>query len=146
METRIKSFPLGKLAALSRVQCVMKKIFLMVLAGALALMSANIDGKWVAEVEGKNDKGATKQVVTLDLKSDGNTLTGNISQGKRGKGVEITNGKLDGEKFSFTTVAKTKKGENKLNWTGTVSGGELKIERMREGAKKAQSITAKKQG
>ena len=117
----------------------------MVLASAFALLSANIDGKWVAEVETKNRKGAGKQNVTLDLQSDGNTLTGNVSAGRRGRGAEIQNGKLDGDKFSFTTVQKNKQGEQKLNWTGTVSGSELKIERSREGAKRAQSLVAKKQ-
>ena len=123
----------------------MKGILTIVLAGAFALMSANIDGKWVAEIETKNKKGAGKQNVTLDLKSDGSTLTGNVSAGKRGRASEIQNGKLDGDTFSFTTVQKGKQREQKLNWTGTVAGSELKIERSREGAKRAQSITAKKQ-
>jgi hypothetical protein len=123
----------------------MKKILTMVLAGAMALMCANIDGKWVAEIETKNKKGAGKQNVTLDLKADGSTLTGSVAAGKRARSTDIQNGKLDGDKFSFTTVQKGKQGEQKLNWTGTVAGSELKIDRSREGAKRAQSFTAKKQ-
>ena len=117
----------------------------MVLAGAFALLSANIDGKWVAEVETKNRKGGGKQNVILNLKADGSTLTGNVSAGRRGRGADIQNGKLDGDKFTFTTVQKGKQREQKLNWTGTVAGSELKIDRQREGAKRAQSFTAKKQ-
>lgn len=123
----------------------MKRILTIALAGAFALISANIDGKWVGEIETKNKKRAGKQNITLDLKSDGSTLTGNVSAGRRGRGSEIQNGKLDGDKFSFTTVQKGKQREQKLNWTGTMAGSELKIERSREGAKRAQSFTAKKQ-
>ena len=123
----------------------MTKILIGMFAAALALMSANIDGKWVAEVE-QRAKGqeAKKQQVTLTLKSDGSALTGTVGAGKKGKGAEIQNGKIEGDKFSFTTVAKTKKGENKMNWTGTVSGDELKGERARDGGKRGAAFTAKR--
>lgn len=124
----------------------MQKILIGLMVGALALMSANIDGKWAAEVEQRGKGGETKkQQVVLTLKSNGSDLTGTVGAGKRGKGMEIQNGKIEGDKFSFQTVAKTQKGENKMNWTGTVSGDELKGERSREGARRGISFTAKRQ-
>lgn len=123
----------------------MMRLLSIALAGALALLSASVDGKWVAEFETKSRKGAGKQTVIFDLKSDGSALTGNVSAGRRGRGTDIQNGKLEGEKFSFTTVQKNKQGEQKFNWTGTLAGDELKLERTREGARRSQSFTAKKQ-
>jgi hypothetical protein len=124
----------------------MVKFLIGIFAGALALAAANIDGTWVAEVQQRARGGETKkQQVTLTLKSSGSALSGSISAGRRGQGVEIQNGKVEGDKFSFQTVQKTKKGENKMNWTGSVSGDELKGERSREGARRAVSFTAKRQ-
>lgn len=123
----------------------MTRLLSIALAGALAVFAASVDGKWVAEFETKNRKGGGKQTVVLDLKSDGSALTGNVYAGRRGRGTDIQNGKMDGEKFSFTTVQKNKKGEQKFNWTGTLASDELKLERTREGARRSQSFTAKKQ-
>jgi hypothetical protein len=92
------------------------------LAGSVAL-AADLNGKWSGEAQSK--KGSTPLV--LELKAEGTNLTGTMSRGKRGRGVEIRNGKIDGDSFSFTTMQKTKKGEREFEWKGTVENGEMKL-------------------
>lgn len=84
--------------------------------------AADIDGKWTAQVEGRQGT----QTQTLTLKASGNTLTGTL-QGGRGGPVEISNGTIDGDNVSFTVVREF--GENKITqeFKGTVSGSELKL-------------------
>src|SRR5579862_7489783 len=70
------------------VQCVMA------LAALTLWMSfaADIDGKWTAQVEGRNGT----RTQTLMLKASGNTLTGTL-EGGRGRAAEISNGVIDGD-------------------------------------------------
>jgi len=102
-------------------------------AGLLTVSAwaSTIDGKWKTEIQGKNGTLTT----VLDLKSDGNTLTGSVtnSGGKRAHTVAISDGKLDGDKFSFVVVQKGKNGEMRIQWQGSVSGDQLKGTRSREG-------------
>jgi hypothetical protein len=84
--------------------------------------AADIDGKWAAQVEGRNGP----QTQTLMLKASGNTLTGSI-QGGRGGPVEISNGTVDGDTISFTVVREFRENKITQEYKGTVSGGELKL-------------------
>jgi hypothetical protein len=116
----------------------------------LTLAAASIDGKWSFEGKMQGKKGGEGRTVetVLDLKAEGTVLKGTVKMGMGGRGreVEIQNGKVDGDKFSFMTVTKNRQGEEmKIVWEGTVEGGELKGTRMREGAKRGQPFTAKKQ-
>ena len=102
------------------VQCV-------IALAALTLFvtfGAEIDGKWTAQVEGRQGP----QTQTLTLKASGNTLTGTI-EGGRGGPVEISNGAIDGDKVSFTVVREF--GDRKITqeYKGTLAGGELKLTR-----------------
>jgi hypothetical protein len=84
--------------------------------------AADIDGKWTGQFEGRRGT----QTQTLMLKASGNTLTGSV-QGVRGGPIEISNGTIDGDHVSFTVVREF--GENKITqqFTGTLSGGVLKL-------------------
>jgi hypothetical protein len=122
------------------------------LAAALAA-GAGIDGRWAAKVAagGKGAKSgrkgnATPGEVVLSLKADGSQLSGTVvaAGGKRGRSLAIQDGKLDGEAFSFTTVQKTKKGDQKWTWRGTLRGDEISGTRTKEGARRGQSFTAKR--
>ena len=107
------------------------------------MLAAGIDGKW--SMEGVATKKAGPQKLTLNLKANGATLEGDIQgMGRKGAGVAIRDGKLDGNKFSFTTTVTNKKGDQKQIWQGVVEGGELKGTRMRDGAARSQSFTAKR--
>jgi hypothetical protein len=68
----------------------------LVFFGALTGRAADVTGKWTAEVE--TPRGL--QDISLDLKSDGHTLSGTITT-ERGVTM-LTNCKIDGDKVSFT--------------------------------------------
>ncbi len=119
---------------------------------SLALYAASIDGKWVAEVKGKANKkrGGGEQIttITFDLKSSGGALTGTVDAGvRRNAGaMQITDGKIDGDSFSFTTFQKGRKAkaDQKWTWKGTLQGDELRGDRSRDGARRSMPFTAKR--
>jgi hypothetical protein len=84
--------------------------------------AADIDGKWSAQVQGPRGT----RTEFLNLKSDGNTLTGSI-QGGRGEGVAISNGMIDGDTISFTVVRQFRDNQITEQYKGTISGGQLKL-------------------
>ena len=119
---------------------------------ALVASAAGIDGKWVTTMKipaPKKQGGEAREVqFTLDLKTDGNKLTGAVSggMGRRPVTQEIQTGKIEGDKFSFTTVQKNRQGqERKWVWEGTVQGDELRGTRSAEGARRGIEFTAKRQ-
>ena len=120
------------------------------LAATCLASAAAIDGTWTAEMKMKGGKKAAAQERTVqvkfNLKSDGNKATGTVISGARKRSVtaQIVDGKIDGDNFSFTTVQTGKKGEQKLEWRGTVSGDSIQGTRSRAGAKRGQSFTAKR--
>jgi hypothetical protein len=120
----------------------MKRIYSAIVMSLMAatLWAAPIDGKWRAETKRADRMIAT----TFDLKAADGKLTGTVSmgRGKRDKSIEIQNGKIDGDRFSFTTLHKTKKGERSITWQGAVSGDELKGTTGR--GKRAIEFTAKR--
>lgn len=113
--------------------------------------AAAIDGKWLAEIKIPAGKkaGSTEQTITtmLNLSSSGTTLTGSVTMkaGKRDREVQIQDGKIEGNSFSFVTVMQGKKGDQKLVWKGTVEGDTLKGTRGREDQRRGAPFTAKKQ-
>src|ERR1700688_3417687 len=78
---------------------------IVLLAIAVAAFAADLTGKWVAQVAGRNGT----QEVTFNLKADGSKLTRTVTgvMGGRGGGgrapqtVEISDGKIDGANVSF---------------------------------------------
>src|SRR5258708_3759857 len=103
----------------------MKKLLLIIATFALsvAAFGASIDGKWTMEQRAK-EKSVT---VTFQFKGDGTALSGTmIRPGKKAKTISIQNGKIEGDKFSFETVATNKKkGAVRTKWSGTVGETEL---------------------
>jgi hypothetical protein len=122
---------------------------LFLLTASLALGAA-IDGTWTAEMKMRGGKKTGSQErfvqVTLNLKSDGNKATGTVMSGakKRSAAAQIVDGKIEGNRFSFTTIETTKKGEQRLEWRGTVDGDKLRGTRSRSSAKRGQTFTAKR--
>ena len=70
-------------------------VFTVMIFGALACNAAGIDGKWKTTMEGPDGK----MELTFTFKTDGNVLTGSIST-PMGE-MPITNGKINGNEFSF---------------------------------------------
>ncbi|MGD0438259.1 MAG: hypothetical protein ABSB86_17505 [Bryobacteraceae bacterium] len=116
------------------------KIYSVLLAFVLATvaLAADVSGKWTFETEGRNGT----MTNTLTLQASGGSLTGTISGG-RGGDVNISDGKIDGDKISFTVVREFRGNTFTTKYSGTVSGDELKltIEGPRGGPRE---ITAKR--
>ncbi|MBA3974191.1 MAG: hypothetical protein C0504_08250 [Candidatus Solibacter sp.] len=117
----------------------MKKLFILslmlCLLGGLAL-AAGIDGKWVSERKMERDGQSFTIKQTFDLKSDGAKLTGTVTMAfgdMEPRSMPVSDGKLDGAKFSFSTTMSTPNGEFKTVYTGTVEGDMLKGTAAREG-------------
>jgi hypothetical protein len=97
---------------------------------AFAAAAADVTGKWVAEQPGRN--GGPPRQTTFDLKQDGSTLTGSMTGGM-GRGgaapaaIQISDGKVDGDKVTFTVKRDTPNGPMETKYNGTVSGDELKL-------------------
>ena len=110
-----------------------KKLFLVAtiaLVFAFAVMAADATGKWTYEQPGRG--GGPARQVTITLKQDGNKLTGSVPGFGRGGDnppppAEITDGKVDGDKVSFTVKRQTPNGEFVTKYEGTISGDEMKL-------------------
>jgi hypothetical protein len=107
----------------------------LLLLGAVAF-GASIDGKWVMERKMEREGKSFSITQTFDLKASGNKLTGTVSLSfgnQEPRAIPIRNGKLDGDKFSFTVVMETPKGEFKSVYEGTVEGDTIRGTVSREG-------------
>ena len=107
---------------------------------AVAAFAADVTGKWAADVPGR---GGNTQKVTMDLKADGDKLTGSISnpQGE----TAISDGKVSGDTVTFTVTREMQGNTMKMNYTGKVSGDEIKFSVVREGGQgQAREFTAKR--
>ncbi|MBL8175951.1 MAG: hypothetical protein JNK48_14840 [Bryobacterales bacterium] len=129
----------------------MKTLFSSILVSALlagSMLAASIDGKWKATSEAKSKKGKSATITTVfDLKSDGSALSGTVTTGKGRRDVtmDIKDGKIEGDRFTFTTVQQNKKkGEVKMQWSGSLAGEELKGSSSTGGKRKGTEFTAKR--
>ncbi|WP_051670824.1 hypothetical protein [Bryobacter aggregatus] len=101
------------------------------------LSAADIAGKWVAEVPGRDGQ-KREQPMTFNV--DGNKLTGTI--GGQGGDTAIQDGKIEGDTITFKVTREM--GGNSVTWTytGKVSGKEIAFKR--EGGRAPQEFTAKR--
>ena len=115
-------------------------VLLLFLAG-LTLAATPVDGRWVAKIEARKKT----QELVLNLRSDGDRLTGTV--GAKRRDLEIKDGKISGDTVTFTTTSRGKKQQQaiKILWTGRIEGNELKGTRQREGGKQGRPFTAVKQ-
>jgi hypothetical protein len=100
------------------------------LVAAFSLLAADVSGKWIAEQPGRN--GGPPRQSTFVLKADGAKLTGTMTGGMGRPGaaptaVEIAEGKIDGDKVSFTVKRDTPNGPMEIKYAGTLAGDELKL-------------------
>jgi hypothetical protein len=112
---------------------------------AFVAVAADVTGKWVAEVQGRN--GNTQQ-MTFTLKADGGTLTGTVmgggGGGRRGGGggggggrapvaAEISKGTIDGDKVYFEVTREYNGNSSTTKYSGTISGDTLNLKETRNG-------------
>jgi hypothetical protein len=105
-----------------------------------ALAAADVAGKWVAQVPGRD--GQTRE-TTFTFKVDGAKLTGTMAT-QMGE-TQISDGKIEGDNLSFSVQLSFGGNDIKLLFKGKVSGDEIKFTREREGGQgRAQEFTAKR--
>ena len=102
---------------------------------AFAAMAADVTGKWTFEQPGRG--GGPGRPVTITLKQDGAKLTGSVpGMGRGGDNppppTEITDGKVDGDKVSFTVKREFNGNSMVTKYEGTVSGEEMKLKITRD--------------
>lgn len=98
------------------------KQLVLVLFG-IGCYAAGVTGEWKATAETPNGQ-VTR---TLSLKAEGSKLTGETESSFAGKSV-IENGKIDGDKLSFTLKLKIQGNEMTVEYKGKVkSNGEMTI-------------------
>ena len=108
-----------------------KLLFVVTIAliAAFSLLAADVSGKWVAEQPGRN--GGPPRQTTFMFKADGSKLTGTMTGGGRGgaapTAIEITDGKVDGDKVSFTVKREGQNGMMETKYNGTISGDEMTL-------------------
>ena len=100
----------------------MKSMFALFAMLSLSCLAADINGNWKGTAEGPN--GTMER--TFSFKVDGAKLTGETVSSFAGKSA-ITDGKVDGDKLSFTINIKIQDNEMTVNYKGVVSGDTIKF-------------------
>jgi len=100
-----------------------------VLLCVAAAVAADVTGKWVAQMPGR--QGGSPTETTFTFKQDGTKLTGTITTA-RGENP-ISDGKVEGDNISFVQTMSFGGNEMKFVYKGTVSGDEIKFTRGMEG-------------
>ena len=102
---------------------------------AFCAFAADVTGKWTFE-QPAGRQGGNPRPVTITLKADGATLTGEMpGGGGRGGGgggtppppTQISNGKVTGDKISFEVKRTTQNGDMVTKYEGTLKGDELQL-------------------
>lgn len=123
---------------------------MMILCLAGAAMAADVTGKWVSErkMPGRDGGAERTFTTTMDLKADGSKLTGTVTTsmggGQQPRAIEISDGKIDGNKVSFKVTREGKQGTMVMIYTATLDGDTLKGEMAREGADRTMPFEAKR--
>jgi len=95
-------------------------VALTLIVSALAWADAN--GKWTWKQMGQNGEVA----MTLELKQDGEKLTGTVMREGSDMKMEIKEGKVSGADISFVTVVERNGMERKTMYKGKVDGDMIK--------------------
>ena len=111
---------------------------LLILLSAVVVQAADISGKWVAQVPGRQGDPVE---TTFTFKVDAGKLTGSVSANYGGQAREqqITEGKVSADDVTFVTVLSFPGGggggggEMNFVYKGKVAGSEIKLSRSFEG-------------
>jgi hypothetical protein len=107
------------------------RYLLLAALSAFFCQAADVDGKWVAKmpVLGR-DRYAD---LTFDFKANGRQLSGTVTFHVYGD-LPVEDGKIEGDDISFVVTLKRGKMEQKHQFTGRVSGGEILLNLRRADA------------
>jgi hypothetical protein len=92
------------------------------------LWAADVTGTWTGQWATPDGNGFS---LTFHFKQDGSKLTGTV-QGPQGDPIEITEGKVEGDKISFVVMVNGN-GGMKITHDGAVAGDEIKLNSKVEG-------------
>jgi hypothetical protein len=120
-----------------------KVLTLLALLGIFAFVAAAADVSGTYKAEVTTQRGT--QNLTITLKADGSSLTGNITT-PRGD-TPIQDGKVDGNNVSFKIVRKMQDNEITVNYKGVVDGDTIKFTQTSNfnGNERKTDFVAKKQ-
>jgi hypothetical protein len=93
----------------------------------LAVIAADVSGKWTYETQGRNGS----MTSTLILKADGSNLTGSLDGGRGAQ--DIKDGKVEGNTITFSVTRNMGGNDVTTKYTGTLDGDSLKLEWMQPG-------------
>lgn len=121
--------------------------FVLLLVSLSAAFGADIDGKWKSERKMDRNGESVTITIVFDLKADGSKLSGKlkITSPRGDREADVADGKIDGNKFSFSTVTEGPNGSMTTKYEGTVEGDTLKGTSAREGGNRTMPFEAKKQ-
>jgi hypothetical protein len=91
----------------------------MLLGAFIARAIDDVSGKWIAEIQG----GDEKHIITFDLKADGNKITG--SEGRTNGAVQIRDGSVTDDVITFTVTRNIGDRTLVLDYTGKISTGKI---------------------
>jgi hypothetical protein len=116
-------------------------LVVLILCSLVCVHAADISGKWTAEF----DSQVGLQKYTYEFKVTGTTITGNATANIAGEDMKsvIAEGKIDGDKISFTEKLNYTGMDLDIVYTGTVSGNEMKLSRTVAG-QEGETFTAKR--
>jgi hypothetical protein len=100
----------------------LRLLLLGLLLVAAPAFAANVDGNWSGSVDTPN--GPVE--VNYTFKADGAKLTGNTT-GPDGTKIDIKDGKVDGDKISFTLDLDMGGNAMSFKYTGVVSAGAIAL-------------------
>lgn len=86
---------------------------------ALTAWAADVTGAWTGQLAGPNGDGFQ---ISFTFKQDGSKLTGSVA-GPQGDAIEISDGKVEGDKLSFTVNFNGMT----IRHEGTIVGDEIKL-------------------
>lgn len=116
----------------------MTKLVPLAILFSLLAAAADITGKWIAQIPGRD--GQTREVV-YQFRADGPRLSGTMT-GPQGADIAISDGKIDGDRISFTVKLEFNGASMVRNYSGVVAGDEIRMKSQTQ--RGAQEFTAKR--
>jgi hypothetical protein len=110
---------------------------LVLFSAAPVFAASDMTGKWTTTDMKMPD--GTAFTLTFDFKQDGAKLTGTVT-GPQGDPLAIDNGKVDGDKFSFTVSFNGAT----ITHGGTISGDQIKMSTKSDGGMPPMEMTLKR--
>jgi hypothetical protein len=84
------------------------------------VLAADISGTW----SGSMNMGGNDMTLTYTFKVDGEKLTGTVT-GPQGEPLTLNEGKINGDKLSFSINVQSPNGDMKITNEGTIKGEEI---------------------